>query len=114
MGWIRFFMIWNSSFSSKRRSLPLSHLAPLADSSPAWGAFSEANSKNPPLAGFYPSVISLRSLTAPLLGGHFRKLDVPRSARTNIEDLASGSLAHIARRAVRDGEAKTIRRNRPS
>ncbi|MBQ7212582.1 MAG: hypothetical protein IJS19_07970 [Muribaculaceae bacterium] len=64
-------------------------------------------------AGFYPSVISLRSLTAPLLGGHFRKLDVLRSARTNIEDLASGSLAHIARRAVRDGEAKTVRRNRP-
>ena len=62
---------------------------------------------------FYPSVISLRSLTAPLLGGHFRKLDVLHSARTNIEDLASGSLAHIARRAVRDGEAKTIRRNRP-
>ena len=43
----------------------------------------------------------------------FHKLIVLLTTRTNIEDLASGSLADVARRAVRDGEAKTIRRNRP-
>ena len=36
------------------RILPLSHLAALADSSPSRGAFSQANSKNPPLAGEAP------------------------------------------------------------
>ena len=43
----------------------------------------------------------------------FHKLNVLLTTRTNIENLASRSLADVARRAVCDGEAKTIRRNRP-